>query len=787
MTQRTSKLIKMGLSLLLLAAVTAIVWNFVSRQRLGGDLADIDLLSPQISRHATEFEYEENKEGRTVFKVRAETSTESATGLHTLKNVDLIHYDGSGQPTDAVSGHQALYEIAKKSVDFNGDVLIQLGDGTRVFSKQVEADLNQRVIEIDQEFRFQRGLATGNGESLHYDIPKRMVEVRGKFELAIESPSGSIQVEALEATYYLNDQFLDLVGSAEIVDPQRRLSSDRMKLFLTEDRQIKNIFATGNARFVAESSQKFNGDQINIFFDDKSHELEYFEVVGEAQDSSSRYRRAVYEEGGNGNTIHMEARKIIGRGREGSLSQLEAVGNVFLRSSSLGIEEGHAHQLTGHFWPGEDNLRRLELQGQVFIVKSGSENPLQKERLRSNFLGIDFNRQGLFHRAVARGNVDLELRSGEEYRRLFSKESVEAFYNNGKLERLVGSTDAFLESVDKDEKRVLHAAVIEALYENGELHTLSAQGGVALALQEAKGARYSTSQSLVVTYRGGEIASAVQTGDFHYWVTGETGAAFDAWSEKASYDPARETVSLQGKDPPLVRTRSSDGVASETSAGQISLRRDGGHVLASGRVHTVLREREGPIIITAGHMETDGGTGWIRYWNNPRMIQDDNSVTGKVIRFNNQEQYLTVEGEVKSLLVQPGERADSIRKYSITANRLVYDRRQNKARYEEQVRLRSQELQVDAPVMEVLFSSKGAYQPQSIVASGGVKIKDKSRQAQGDQAVYQPSEGKITITGDRAQVTDEKGVKASGRRLTFQMGDEKLAIEAPAQVQPEKP
>ena len=182
-------------------------------------------------------------------------------------------------------------------------------------------------------------------------------------------------------------------------------------------------------------------------------------------------------------------------------------------------------------------------------------------------------------------------------------------------------------------------------------------------------------------------------------------------------------------------------------------------------------------------MQANPETGWITYSADPRITQQDNSITGKIVRYNHQDQQLVVEEEVESFLFEGNY--EEAKKYTVQADRLLYKRADLRARYEGKVRVKTDDLIVDAPFVEFVFLSADPDRLQEIVAWGGVQITGKDREAQGQRAVHYPSQEKVVLTGDPAQVTEALRGKVTGRQLTFFTGDDRLFIEDPST--PEKP
>ena len=71
MRPRSLKLIRLFLIVVLVTAMGAVVWSFLTRRDARPPLARERLLSPEFRQQSTEFEHTHHEEGRTVYKVEA--------------------------------------------------------------------------------------------------------------------------------------------------------------------------------------------------------------------------------------------------------------------------------------------------------------------------------------------------------------------------------------------------------------------------------------------------------------------------------------------------------------------------------------------------------------------------------------------------------------------------------------------------------------------------------------------------------------------------------------------
>ena len=387
-------------------------------------------------------------------------------------------------------------------------------------------------------------------------------------------------------------------------------------------------------------------------------------------------------------------------------------------------------------------------------------------------MGLDFSAQQRFDRVTARGNVDVELNSERGYRRLFAKESVLANYRSGVLESIVSKKDCVLESQDGFGRRLLRAPLIHARYREGVLEQVLAKGGVVLESTEEGATRHASSERLNALYKRGKLFQAIQSGHFHFWETSDSGqfSRTDLRAERAVFAATQGKVRITGKRTPVLKSADA-----KTFARRFEVDRKTTKIYAFEQVRSVLWE-EGTVV-TADYMEADPNTGWVEYSGNPRILREGSVISGKRVRFNSDSQQLVVEKKVESILTQENEAG--LKKYWIQADRLVYLREQLLAQYEGRVRVKTDDLGVQSPSLDVLFSSPGATGPTEIVARGGVRMTHRHRKAEGDRAVYYPSKEKVVLTGEPARVFEAEKGKSSGGQLTFYIRENRILVEGP--------
>jgi lipopolysaccharide export system protein LptA len=770
-----SKWLTFALSLCILGACVAIVWSFLSRRQQVVVLPETEILSPEISRKSTQFEYTEHKHGRPVFQVNAETSTQTVSNVHTLNEVNLGYFDEAEGPSDTITGRVATYRIDEKELEFEGNTQIRLADGTEFVSDQAAADLTREVAEINQGFQFKRGKIRGEGGSLSYSFPQREMRVADGLNLMTTIGGRQIQAIAREGIYRLAEPGIELLKDAGISSGNTQLKANQINLLLSPEYQILRILSTGQARLQVDPMKAFTGSRIMISFDSDSERLDQIEILGGPSSS------AVYSQQVGVNQAVLEARKIVvvpdvtGIGERLSLKTFVALEEVLLRSPAQGINEAHSNELRGEFFEEGGNLRQVSLRGEVLVQGRTSET--NETRLRSRALSLHFGPSEILEEARADGDVELTLSSAGDEKRLLAKDFVQVNYDEGVPDRIVSSGDCQLESITAEGRDRLQAPRVEMHFQKGVLENIVAETGVKIeSLYQGK-ISHTTSDRLEVVYLEGLVHEVVQSGNFRFWE--DEPGPLELQSDRAAFDPGTGRIVATGTELSLLRMGDEEDAGSEsvidTWARRFELDRGKGRVFAEGEVRSVLNEGGKATLITSGSMHADGDTGWVEYSVGPRIVQGPNSIHGESVRYNHREQKLIVETDVTSSF--SGEGSPKGRRYSIESDSLVYNRQDSRVRYEGEVRLETQGLILMAPNLDLVFAETDAEQIQEIVAWGGVLIVQEGREAGGDRAVHHPVEGKVVLTGDPAQVIEAERGKVTGRRLTFYLGNEKILVE----------
>ena len=777
MTPRTTRWLRFALIVVFASSAVAVVWNLLSGHEAGPAGDRVAILSPDVSHRTTQFEYLERRKGRPVFRVSAETSTETMDGLRRLDGAHLSHFDTLGKISEAMSGRLALYDRKKKEIEFLDDVDIRLPGAIEVRADRVRADLSNDMVLIQESFYLQKGEMSGTGRSLVYDIAARKVKVRDGLQVNLVFASGPASAQAGEATYWLSQGLLELRGAASLSNGQSRLAARDLDMLLSTDGKLQKIQAFGNARF-SSADQVLAGDRIEIDLASIDSKVRFW--VGGDKTARS-VSRALYMVDGGPSTMRLEAAQIGGMlavdgasAPEFQREQLSASGDVRFRAPSQGVEKAQAESLRADFSPSGSELRTLELDGQFLTTGVGKEDR-QLEEFRGETLKMRLSPDGAIRWARASTGVTLRWRNGAQRQQLSSPHELQLRSLKGGQRETTCSGECVFRISGEDLTRLLHSPFLRVIDAGGELKSLRAEGGVKQEMWGQSVRRKAESKELVARYEQGKIREAVQSGDVRL---SQKGAHFQliAKADRAVHEPAEERLRLEGGNPTLIYRATGQSDETQTTARTFLLDQSVGRIVGMDRVASFSTGPAGTVVVVAGRMEMDSETGWVNYFENPRIVQGSNTISGKVVQYDSGRGRLVVQEDVVGVFV--GEGTDRQETYRVGSQKLTYDPQERRVRWEGEVRIQGAAIDISAPTIEGILSQAGN-EFERFVALGKVRIVETKRSARGEEASYYPSQRKVVLRGEKAEILEQGKGKASGRQLTFYLDDETLLIEEP--------
>lgn len=777
MRPRSLKLIRLFLIVVLVTAMGAVVWSFLTRRDARPPLARERLLSPELHQQSTEFEHTHHEEGRTVYKVEAGTSTETVKKIHRLFGVKLTHFGPDGSSVEEISGDEAIYRVVDNRIEFTGKVRIELSDGTTIDADRLKADLDRNVVAIDEGFRFRMEKLSGHGRSLSYEIRRNRLRVDDEFQLNITQGADLLQVTASRALYDLEDRRVDLLDGARIQGPQGDLTAGYVRVFLTDDRAVERMFTSRGVRLVLDSDRTFSGESIHLFAAADGGRIQSFYVYSGKATPDSPEQRAVYEDP----ETYLEADRIDGLAGSpgGDETRILAHRRVVVRSRTLALEEGRADELKAHLSLENHRLNWLEMRGNTALIGRLRDLDDSRESIQGDLLVLDLGADGVLDHATVSGNTVAWTRTGEGTSAQLRAGRMDAFYRSGILKRLVATQDPVLRQQVPEGERTVESDRMEAVFQEGGVLRVAAVGGVRWAMNSDTTKRAGESGRLDLGFLGEQIHEARGEDQVVYREESSSGrvtlkasnAEFDAGQNLFSFSDPNGAHLYYSED----TMEGAVGVESRTRADGFQMDADGEELSAAGRVQTLFsRPGKEPVLIQADRLVMDSGAKSLSYAGNPRILRESHQIAGTMIRLDSAGERLEVQ-DVDSTFWDPGD--VSGRQCRIQAPQLVYQRSSGRAAYRGGVRMQSGRFQVRSSQLDFQLEDSPASTIQSIAAGGEVEIRQGDRRARGDHAVYHPREGRVELTGELAEVTEPLRGSASGRRVTLFVETDKIVID----------
>ncbi|MCY3777347.1 MAG: hypothetical protein OXH11_15345 [Candidatus Aminicenantes bacterium] len=777
MRPRSLKLIRLFLIVVLVTAMGAVVWSFLTRRDARPPLVRERLLSPELRQQSTEFEHTHHEEGRTVYKVEAGTSTETVKKIHRLFGVKLTHFGPDGNSVEEISGDEAIYRVVDNRIEFTGKVRIELSDGTTIDADRLKADLARNIVAIDEGFRFGMEKLSGHGRSLSYEIRRSQLRVDDEFELNIKQGADRLRVTASRALYDLEDRRVDLLDGARIQGPQGDLAAGYVRVFLTDDRAVERMFTSRGVRLVLDSDRTFTGESIHLFAAADGGRIQSFYVYSGKATPDSPEQRAVYEDP----ETYLEADRIDGLAGSPGADETRFLAHrrVVFRSRNLGLEEGRADELKAHLSLEHHRLKWLELRGKTELSGRLRDRDDSRESIHGDLLVLDLGADGVLDRATVSGSTVAWSRTGEGASAQLRAGRMDAFYRSGILKRLVATQGPVLRQQVPEGERTVESDRMEAVFKEGGALSVAAVGGVRWAMNSETTKRDGESGRLDLDFIGEQLQEARGEGQVVYREENPS-RRVTVTARNAEYDAGPNLYSFSDPDGAHLHysedtMEGADGVESRTRADGFRVDADGEELSAAGSVQTLFsRPGKEPVLIQADRLVVDSGVKSLSYAGNPRILRESHLIAGTMIRLDSAGERLEVQ-DVDSTFWDPG--GVSGRQCRIRAPQLVYQRSSGRAAYRGGVRMQSGHFQVKSSQLDFQLEDSPASTIQSIAAGGEVEIRQGDRRARGDHAVYHPREGRVELTGELAEVMEPLRGSASGRRVTLFVETDKIVID----------
>jgi lipopolysaccharide export system protein LptA len=359
------------------------------------------------------------------------------------------------------------------------------------------------------------------------------------------------------------------------------------------------------------------------------------------------------------------------------------------------------------------------------------------------------------------------------------------------LEEAVASGDAVLLVLpgpgEASERRTLKGAVLAFRWDEQERLT-EVQGQkdaefVGEPLPPAKGpARRIKSRNFVATVD--PESGAAKSAEFNKDVRFERGN-LEARAERASYDGAEAQLSLN-EEPSLVDEEQGSRLQAETieiftRTGDIRARHSVRHTLErrGERAATIPGSESDTSVVSARLFDYEAKSRTARYRDGALLRSGRSELRAAEIRrvdASPDHRRLEAFGDVATLLYprpKPGEAGQP--PVDGRAQQMSYDEAKRELVYKGDVALVQGELRTKSPEA-ILLLGRETGELDRLEAFDPVELRQGTRIATGQRAVYTPADKTIVVTGDKAELKDEKQ-QAQGRTLTFFVGEDRILVD----------
>jgi LPS export ABC transporter protein LptC/lipopolysaccharide transport protein LptA len=243
----------------------------------------------------------------------------------------------------------------------------------------------------------------------------------------------------------------------------------------------------------------------------------------------------------------------------------------------------------------------------------------------------------------------------------------------------------------------------------------------------------------------------IQTGNFEFQENALSGEA-----RSAHLTDQGSVITLNG--PAWVQD-----AAKRIEADNIALNQKENSFVATGKVRTVTKQADQPVLVTAERAEGNADavtyTTSVQLWRGPVWIRAHKlEATPKENRYH-------AEGEVQSTV-------ESVRAKS---DKLDFDERQRIAHYTGRVSAQKQDMTLRTDDMTVKAEGD---EVSEIVAVGNVVLTRTGQSASGEKAVYDATQETVVLTGRNARFVDEKELVAEGPVLVVHTSGEKMSVQS---------
>jgi lipopolysaccharide export system protein LptA len=738
-----------------LVVVGAVCFSYYKRSFLFHDSSDREkkLLPENVASAVEGFSLLQSEQGQARFEIKAKINLGYKDKKNLLESVTVKVFGKDGSRHDTITSDHCEYDEEKEEIVFSGNVVVNLGHGSRVPEPaKVTPTPNDTLTTIQMEkitylkasgkaqsddlVRFARGNMRGTGRGLTYDTNQESVRLQSEVQIVVQpvdpqKPPVELRCDSLD--YVKASGKIDMRSNVSLHEGSRSLDAQQLIAWLREtDSSVSRVDALGRVRTVSRdpsSLLEVDAEQVTYFFDATGRWLD----------------------------------KVLAR-RNVRMWSLDPAERRELVAEEVDIV----------LKPLTNLMSTLHARENVTLVMADRKT---REMLRQDNPFPNFARDPRFDKESAPGD-----------KRVKAPEMMVTFRDDGKQISQVQTTrQSLLEEFPlrpERDKTNLTASTFHLFFapDSDRIEKFTADDRVRVdVIAPAPPVKTSTSDHLEAFFDANtrQLSQLRQFGNFQYNEADREARA----GEARYFAETRRTVLT---DSPVVRDASS-----RTSADVFEFEPAQNLVKARGNVRSAFESRdndaqpgmfqsEKPVYASADFLDVQTRSGIATYRQKAKLWQEDQVIRASTLVLHRNEKRLVAETQVVSLFYLDQESAEKKKERkpaTVQAERLVYEDALQKATYSRNVRMQSATGRLNSDQLEVfLKEDNNRKSVERMLATGKVKIEQPGKLATSESAEFFQSEKKVLLTGGMPRVLDSERGSTVGPRLTMYFDDGSITV-----------
>ena len=742
-------------AVVLLAVVGAVFFSYYRRSLSFHDPSEREkkLLPENVSGVTEGFSFLQSEHGQARFEIKAKIHLGYKDKKNLLESVTVKVFGKDGSRHDTITSDHCEYDEEKEEIVFSGNVVVNLGNSSRVPEPaKVAPTVNDTLTTIQMEkitylktsgkaqsddlVRFARGNMRGTGRGLTYDSNQESVHLHSEVQIVVQPADpekAPVQLRCDALDYLKSSGKIDMRSNVSLREGSLSLDARQLVAWLREtDSSVSRIDALGRVRTASRDP--------NMLLEVDAEEITYF------FDGSGRWLDKVW------------ARRDV---RMWSLDPAER-------------RELVAEAVDIILKPSTNLMSSLQAREKVILVMADRKT---REILRQDNPFPNFARDPRFDKTSAPGD-----------KRVKAPEMLVSFRDDGRQISEVQTTgQSLLEEFPlrpERDKTNLTANAFHLFFapDSDRIERFTADDRVRVdVIAAAPPVKTSTSDHLEAFFDAStrQLSQLRQFGNFRYLEAGQEARA----GEARYFAETRRTVL---KESPIVKDPSS-----RTSADVFEFDPAQKMVKARGNVRSVFESRDDhaqpgmfqpdkPVYASADFLDVETQNGVATYRQKAKLWQEDQVIRASTLVLHRNEKRLVAETQVVSLFYleqESAEKKKDRKPATVQAERLVYEDTLQKGTYSRNVRMNSATGRLRSDQLEVfLRDDNNRKSVERMLATGKVKIEQPGKLATSESAEFFQAEKKVILTGGMPRVLDSERGSTVGPRLTMYFDDGSITV-----------